>query len=128
MHRVPVVVCMKEDEQDLHKKCIHSYLEQHWSMVAHEWEVIPGKPEDGKGDLVFEKEGAYMVMECKRRNNAKVREQAQFYAAAWKLRYAKPRSTVFYGIWTCSTHRVLGSIRSKKDAVHICKRDVCHYL
>lgn len=120
--------CFANNEEHLHQECINYYTNLNWKVVAHEWEVIKGKPEDGKGDLVFQKDNTYMVIECKRRTIEKVYEQAEFYAAAWKLKYARPRTKIYYGIWTCKTKLIIGKITNKKHAYNICQRDICKIL
>jgi len=119
--------CPKQ-EIELHQNCVDKMLSYGWSLVDHEWNVIPNKDEYGKGDLVFKKHNMYMVIECKRKETPKVYEQAQFYAAAWKLRYAENKYPVIYAIWTCNKQQILGVIKTKKEASYICKRDVCNLL
>jgi hypothetical protein len=99
-----------------------------WRKVAHEWNVIPRDDAQGRGDLVFQKNDTYCVIECKRRMGAKVEEQARFYAAAWKLKYAEEGFHVLYGIWTCKRKRILGVISNRGEAYELCVRPACRLL
>lgn len=113
----------------LHVECISFMRQRGWRNIAHEWNVIPNKEEHGKGDLVFAKDHLYCVIECKRRSaSPKVEEQARFYGAAWKLRYALDDRPVLYGIWTCQRKRILGVILTDEQAKSMCKRPACKLL
>lgn len=112
----------------LHRECNAFMRTRGWKRVAHEWLVIPGDEAHGKGDLVFKKDQLYCVVECKRRMGTKVEEQARFYGAAWKLRYAEDGYYVLYGIWTCKRKRILGVIESDDEARKLCNRSSCHLL
>ncbi|KAJ3251130.1 hypothetical protein HK103_002617 [Boothiomyces macroporosus] len=72
-------------------------------LVAENWQVTPGYPQNGEGDLVFLcKSGVYHVVEVKWINYSngiavggsakkinKVKMQAQTYGRAWKIRVRK---------------------------------------
>ena len=120
------MVCPSQEIQ-LHKDCVKAMQSVGWHLEGHEWNVIPGKDDFGKGDLVFRNGNVFLVIECKRKQGTKVYEQAEYYAAAWKLRYAK-RSPVIYGVWTCHEQTIIGVIRTKEEARAKCKRDVCKLL
>ena len=117
--------CVNQTEQDVHNHCIASYVHRGWKLVAHEWLVIPGKEEHGRGDLVFAKNKEYRVIECKRVPHPNVFEQAKFYGAAWKMRYARPGYKVRYGVWTCSTKRMLGTVTNPR---RLCRRPACRII
>ena len=112
-------------EEALHAECARFMAENGWNLVAHEWLVVPEEEAHGRGDLVFQKNRNYCVFECKRKTTPKVHEQALYYAAAWKLQYARPHHSVVYGIWTCREKRILGVVHTKHQARQLCTRPSC---
>lgn len=121
------VVCPRT-EPELHSVCIDTMTRMGWKHVAHEWLVLPGKEDYGRGDLVFRRNRTDFVVEVKRRECKKVHEQARYYGSAWMLRHAPRNAVVLYGIWTCDSQEVLGVIRCKEEAKRLCKRRVCKKL
>lgn len=123
-------------EVQMHHDCRDWMEALGWRLVAHEWPVVRGREEFGRGDLVFQKRAVpwfptdtipkgpiYLVIEAKRRRGAKVRTQARFYAGAWALQYAEqapPKAVVAYGIWTTSSQEILGYVPSHRAAADIC--------
>ena len=99
--------------------CAEHYIARGWKVKAHEWIVIPGKEQWGRGDLVFQKGREYMVIEVKRKPHPNVFEQAKFYGAAWKMLYARPGYRVRYGVWTCTLKRIMGTVT---DPFRQCRR------
>jgi hypothetical protein len=108
-----------QSETVMHMDCSEFMRSLGWKRVAHEWEVVKGRPQYGCGDMVFEKGPFVMIVEAKRRNSSKVYEQAQFYAAAWKLQYAQNAQVINYAIWTPATQAILGQIVSNRHAADI---------
>jgi hypothetical protein len=96
-----------------------------WQLVAHEWDVYPGRNDHGKGDLVFKKHNQYLVLECKRKNGPKVYEQAQFYASAWSINHVHEPHIVIYGVWTYHHQEIIGTIRTFHEAHSSCCRQHC---
>lgn len=117
--------CVNQTEEDVHNYCIAWHVRRGWKVVAHEWLVIPRKEKYGRGDLVFAKNKEYRVIECKRKPYPNVFEQAKFYGASWKMRYARPGYRVRYGVWTCSTKRMLGTVT---NPTRLCRRPVCRII
>jgi hypothetical protein len=116
------------DEDAMHEDCINFMKSLNWELVAHEWTVIENNNDIGKGDLVFQKDNSYFVIECKRRTNSKVYEQSRFYGSSWKLHYAKGNDKpVLYGIWTPRKQEVLGILYSEKEALNLCDRRIRKY-
>lgn len=114
--------CTQLSEEAVHQHCIMAHVKRGWKVAAHEWIVIPGQERYGRGDIVFRKGREYRVIECKRKPHKNVYEQAQFYGAVWKMLYARPGYKVRYGIWTCTTKRILGTVR---NPIRLCKRPAC---
>lgn len=111
------------EEETMQKDCIEFMNAINWQLIAQEWTVIENNYDIGKGDLVFRSGKTYCVIECKRRTNTKVYEQAKFYGSSWKLHYAKnDDECVIYGIWTPKSQEVLGILYSESDALNLCKR------
>ena len=111
------------EENTMHTDCINFMYKLNWKLIAQEWTVIENDSDIGKGDLVFKNGNTYCVIECKRRTNNKVYEQAKFYGSSWKLHYAKKDDEhVLYGIWTPKTQELLGILYSEKEALNLCKR------
>lgn len=109
-------------EPQMHEDCIRHLRRRGWKMVAHEWIVVAGHEEYGRGDLVFQRWPLpiYLVIEAKRRHGHKVREQARFYGAAWKVQHAPPHALVAFGIWTIPCQEVLGWVGCHGSAARIC--------
>lgn len=115
-------------EITLHKDCIDTMKTIGWDLVAHEWDVTHGTNTNGKGDLVFQKQNTYCVIECKRRNSPKVYEQSQYYASAWSLTHSHIPHVVIYGVWTYYCQEIIGSIRTYDEAKLRCSRKSCTLL
>ena len=110
-------------EDTMHSDCINFMHRLDWQLVAQEWTVIENNYDIGKGDLVFRNNKTYCVIECKRKTNTKVYEQAKFYGSSWKLHYAKNDDEyVLYGIWTPKIQEILGILHSESEALSLCKR------
>lgn len=108
------------NEQQLHCDCTQFMEALGWKRVAHEWDVVHGFTQYGRGDMVFAKGPWALVVEAKRRRSPKVYEQARFYAAAWKLQRATDWTSVAYGVWTPQSQELLGIVKDKRTAADIC--------
>lgn len=95
-----------ESEADLHEDCAKCLHNVGWKVVAHEWPALARTGKRGVGDLVFERSGMYLVIECKRKSKPKVYEQAAFYSQVWAEQHT--RALTMYGIWTCYHQELLG--------------------
>lgn len=111
-------------ELSMHHDCINILKELNWRCVAHEWSVAPGVNHYGQGDLVFQRNNDYLVMEVKRRNSQKVYKQARYYASVWKLAHcASSNSRVYYGVWTSYNQEIIGCIGNLHDAFILCAQN-----
>ncbi len=119
-------------EDTLQNACVNLMRRKGWTLVAREWAVNPRDESLGRGDLVFKRPGRFFVMEVKRRAIPKVYEQAKYYGAVWRLRRMRQgdRRPVSYGVFTCSSKKTLGVIRTREDALRRCtrKKAVCPRL
>ena len=127
-HKIPVQKTCPRKEEELHRQCVAFMTRAGWKLIRHEWHVVPGLVEHGVGDMVFLKGRVYCVIESKRITIPKVHEQSRFYAAAWKLLYARKGYIVVHGIWTCKSKLVTGVVQSAREAREICDREICDYL
>jgi hypothetical protein len=113
----------------MHRDCIAVMRELNWQLVAHEWPVSPEHTHLGQGDLVFQSNcctNDFLIMEVKRRNSKYVYAQSQFYASAWKLRYApQVASRVYFGVWTSYKQEIIGLIHDTDEAKRLCNRRTC---
>jgi Holliday junction resolvase-like predicted endonuclease len=110
-------------EETLQQACVAAMSRKGWSLVAQEWAVNARREGLGRGDLVFKKPGRFLVIEVKRRAIPKVYEQAKYYGAIWKVKMRpSDRRPVSYGVFTCSTKRTLGVIRTREHALRTCTR------
>ena len=126
------------DEYDLQRRLIVGVLESlpYKDVYAQEWDVIPGWPQFGKGDLVFKQPGLdkFLVVETKylttntghtarvsrNRGRQKVIEQAYRYGELFKcIKQQHQRATVDVAI--CTNEKglcILGHFKPNEFQLH----------